>query len=216
MRTLLTLKECIVFAEAMAAVAGFITWRKWKGSYYQWLPFYLAAITICECVGYYLGAAKNYEALKILYSWFVIPLEISFICWIFYKRMPERSTIIISLWLFYLLLLGLDFFYFNSKDYILMSVSYTAGNAIILFLVLAFFSRLMSGSGILYFKSDILFWVSAGLLLFYLGTFPYYCLYNIMAKQYMPVFIGYTWVMICLNYIMYLLFTAGFIWGKAR
>ena len=53
-----------------------------------------------------------------------------------------------------------------------------------------------------------------GMLLFYLGTFPFYGLYNELAKD-LSIFVPVVWVATSLNYLMYIFFTIGFIWGKA-
>ncbi|MEP7237457.1 MAG: hypothetical protein ABI685_06325 [Ferruginibacter sp.] len=217
MSNILIFKDCITIVEAVAAITGLITWNKWKNSYFKCVPVYLVILVLCECVGYYYGSNKNYEAVKNLYMLFVIPMEFSFVCWLFYKNLPSRfRKIILVLWLLYLVFLVLDNIVFNNGNYIFMSLSYTVGNTIILILVLMYLIGLTISEDILTFNKDIMFWISAGLLIFYLGTFPYYGLYNIMAQKYMVSFINYTWVMIFLNYSMYLLFTIGFIWAKAK
>jgi len=217
MSTILLFKDCITIFEAVAAVTGFITWNKWKNHYFKWVPIYLLVLVFCECAGYYLGLTKNYDAVKTLYMFFVIPFEISFICWLFYRNLSARfKSLVVILWVTYFISMILDHILFDGKDYVFMSLSYTVGNAVILILVLCYFYTLLLSAGILHFKSDIMFWISAGLLIFYLGTFPYYGLYNTMAKHYMGSFISYTWVMIFLNYAMYILFTIGFICGKAK
>ena len=217
MSGILIFKESIVFFEALAAITGFITWRKWRNNYFKWFPIYLSVLFLSECAGYFFGLFKNYEALNLLYNFFVIPLEISFICWLFYRSLPGSfKKGIIFLWLIYFISLILDHIFFNNKEYIFKSVSYSFGNMVILILILSYLIRLVLSPDILNFKTNLMFWISCGLLVFYLGTFPYFGLYNLMAKKHMGSFINYTWVMIFLNYIMYILFTLGFIWGKSK
>ncbi len=60
----------------------------------------------------------------------------------------------------------------------------------------------------------MLFWVSLGLLLYYLGTFPYYGLRNTFVKDFHDVFVTYTYIEYFLNSLMYLMFTISFIWGN--
>jgi hypothetical protein len=217
MAGILIFKESIVLFEALAAITGFITWRKWRNNCFKWFPIYLSVLFLCECAGYFFGATKNYYALDILYNFFVVPLEISFICWLFYKNLSEGfKKTILALWFIYFVSLVLDHTIFNNRDYIFRSVSYSIGNMVILILTLCYFISLALSSDILYFRNRLMFWISIGFLVFYLGTFPYFGLYNLMAKKYMSSFINYTWVMIFLNYIMYILFTLGFLWGKSK
>ncbi len=60
----------------------------------------------------------------------------------------------------------------------------------------------------------MLFWVSLGLLLYYLGAFPYYGLRNVLARDFQGVYITYTYIVYVLDILMYLMFTISFIWGK--
>jgi hypothetical protein len=217
MLNILIFKQCIVLAEALALVTGIITWKKWAHTHYKWVAPYLFFIVTAECTGYYLDYTKQLETLNVMYNAIVIPTEISFVCWLFYKSPPETfKKLIAVLWSCYLMSLLLESLYFNSADYIFRSFSYTTGNVIMLILVLRYFTWLTRSENILSFKSSIMFWLSAGILVFYGGTLVYYGLYNVMAKKDIAMFISYTWIMIGLNYAMYILFTIGLIWSKAN
>jgi len=217
MSAILLFKDSITFFIAASAIAGLVTWRKWKGNYLKWMPVYLIVLLLCEIAGYYWGLHKNYNAVRLLYQFFVIPMEISFVCRLFYNSLPVKfRKLTFVMWLIYLLCWLLEISIFKNSSHVFLSLSYTIGNVVILILLLCYFINLVTSDDILNFKTDIMFWISTGMLLFYLGTFPYYGLYNIMAEKYLGSFINYTWIMIFLNYSMYSLFIAGFIWGKAK
>lgn len=94
------------------------------------------------------------------------------------------------------------------------SFSSTVGNLLLLILIWSFFIQLVSSNAILTFRRNMLFWVSLGLLLFYLGAFPYYGLRNILARDFKEVYIIYTYIVYVLDILMYVMFTISFIWGK--
>ena len=83
-----------------------------------------------------------------------------------------------------------------------------------LILILSYFFQLVTSNSILNFKNNMLFWVCLGMLLYYLGTFPYFGLRNTFATNFQDVFNTYTYIAYFLNALMYLMFTISFIWGK--
>jgi hypothetical protein len=143
-------------------------------------------------------------------------MEFLFFCWLFYQYLPQKQK-----WMavtgagIYLLTLIIEMIKIHGVDYFFKSMSYSVGNIVILLLTVTFFINLFNSTEILLFKRNIMFWVSIGLIVFYLGTFPFYALYNYFLKTDRPFLEAYAWAMIFSNYCMYLLFTIGFIWGKS-
>ena len=207
--------------EAIACIAGFLAWKKIKDSYWKWFPVYLAFIVVSEFIGNYTQVHHLEHLNKAYFNYFEIPIEFLFFFWIFhmafrriiYSHLPMICTCIyIACWLadiFYLRI------YFNQSKFWFDSFSNTMGNLLLLILILRYFTELVSSDAILHFKSDMLFWVSTGLLIFYLGTFPFFGLYNILARVDQEFFLTYKYIMYVLNCIMYLSFTFSFIWGRS-
>jgi hypothetical protein len=208
-------KYAIKFFELLAAVAGFITWNKWKNSYWKFFPVYLAIITVCEFVGHFFAVRLMLNAVNNLYA-FVIPLEFLFFCWLFYKYLPQKHkwTAITGAGC-YILALIIEKITIPGPGYFFKSMSYSVGNIVILLLTVLFFINLFISAEILLFRRNIMFWVSIGLIVFYLGTYPFFALYNYYLKKDRSFLEAYAWAMIFSNYCMYLLFTIGFIWGKS-
>ena len=69
---------------------------------------------------------------------------------------------------------------------------------------------------VLNYRNSRMFWISIGLLIFYLGSLPLYGVWNTLAKNYPAVFNTYWMVLINLNYLMYISFSISFIWGKQK
>jgi hypothetical protein len=207
-------KFAIKFFELAAALAGTATWYKWKYNAVKWLTPYLWVIFTCEMAGHFLSGKHNNNAW--LYSYIVTPLEILFFCWLYhryfkgrYKKIPVAGAIIfIAAWV-------TENFLLRSGDFIFHSLAYSTGMLVILLLVITFFALLFQSDDILTFRQNIMFWISLGLIIFYVATFPFYGLYNYLAKN-ITLFSTYTWIMIFLNYTMYLLFITGFIWAKPK
>ncbi len=200
--------------EALAAITGFITWYKWKGSYLKWFPVYLSAITLLEISHRVFESYSAVNNAYIVYE-IVIPLEILFINWFFLKTLNKKnSRLVISGACIYLSSLILEKTLLYDKTYYFQSLSYTIGNLFILVYLIIFFIELVRSKNIFNFKKLTVFWICFAMLIFHLGTFPFYGLYNELGRD-LGLFIPVAWFATSLNYCMYTLFTIGFIWGKA-
>jgi hypothetical protein len=199
-----------------ACVTGFIFYKRLSNSYLRYFPFYLAFIILSEATGWLLK--KNMLALTnaMFFNYVVIPTEFLFFFWLFHKYFSNRkyNKLAMACMAVYIMSWIVDISYFNSNIYSFNSSTYTIGNLLLLILIFRFFIELITTEDILHFKSNMLFWISGGLLLFYLGTFPYFGLLNTLARDYPELHEVYRNVTIVLNILMYLMFTFSFIWGK--
>lgn len=206
--------ELLILSEAVAAIAGFITWHKWKHSYLKWFPVYLGFIAAIESANRLIGYNNN-AAVSGLVRNIAAIVEMLFISAFFYRLLPKRlKKIPVAGIVIFLLSWVTEKTVMSGNDYFFQSLSYTTGNLFILIYLVIFFTELAGSEDILQFKKLTVFWIALGMLIFYLGTFPFYGLYNELSKD-MHLFVPVAWTATILNHIMYLLFTIGFIWGKA-
>lgn len=208
--------------ELTACIAGFVCWNKIRHTYWRWFPVYLAIIVLAELTGeYLLHVEKNLELCINLYSYFTIPAEFIFFYWVFYKyfnsigsnnnRWPLYAAAI------YLICWLIDSLYIKGKMKLLFdSFSYTMGNILLLVLILSFFIKFIKSEELLKYRSNNMFWVCLGLLVFYLGSLPFYGIRTTLYRQYRDIFYLYWYIQFGLGYLMYLFFTISFIWGKPK
>lgn len=207
--------------ELAACITGFIYWKKIKGSFWKWFPFYLAFIVVSEQTGNYLNYIDTEKAIDIknkLLSYFVIPVELLFLYGLYYMLAATRSAkrLVIACALIYMAGFIADLVYFSKKEFIFSSFSYCVGNLSLLITIISFFVQFVKGDQLINFRSSIAFWVSVGALVFYLGTLPFFALYWFLANEYFNIYLLYAHVMLVLNWIMYILFCIAFIWGKVK
>lgn len=202
-----------ILVEALAAITACITWNKWKHTYFKWFVVYLLVILTFELHAHLVLFFKTIPGASVVNK-IVIPVEILFINWFFNKTLSTKrkkiivigTTVYITIWILEKTLIA-------GADYFFQSLSYTIGSLFILIYLIIFFIEFVGSEKILNFYTHTLFWVALGMLFFYLGTFPFYGLYNELMKN-MHIFIPYAWAATSLNYLMYILFTIGLIWGK--
>jgi hypothetical protein len=205
--------------ELAACLTGFLYWRKLKHSFWKWFPVYLAVIFLTEISAeYFLYARKDLSTNIDIYSYWGIPVQFFFFFWIFWKsyqgsdkkKWPLIAAII------YMGALVTDLFYVSKVKFFFESFSYTIGCLFILILVLIFFFGFTRSNEIINYRSSMLFWVSAGLLLFYIGTMPFFAFRKRLYVDHKDLFYLYWYVQFALNYLMYSFFISSFIWGKPK
>ena len=84
----------------------------------------------------------------------------------------------------------------------------------VIVLMLIFFINFSKSDAILKYQSSMMFWVCIGLMIFYVGTLPFYGLRTTLYHLDKHFFYVYWNIQFVLNYLMYTLFAVAFIWGK--
>jgi hypothetical protein len=218
MPVLFYFKTAIVFFELLACITGFVNLRNLQPPFWKLLPVFLLVIVACEIPGYILAFNNQMETNRNLYVFFVIPLEFLFYFWLLFKMTNKThpALFVIGLLVYVAFFLTEYFFYPTIKSAFFLSVSYTTGNLVLLIFIFLYFLKLIKSNELLHFYKTTGFWVAAGLLIFWLGSFPYYGLMNFMWPTYKSIFLAYTWVVTFLNYFMYLSFILGFLCKNFR
>ena len=203
------------FFECLACITGFIYWHKLRTSHWKWFPIYLATILITELTGKYI---QNVSLNLNLYKFFGLPVQFLFFFWLFareadrkgFKRLVYWGTFIyVASWL-------TDVFYLSTLKFWFSSFSYTIGNIILVLIICRFFFNFINTDAIINYKSSMIFWVTAGLIIFYLGTLPFFGLRNILYYNYRNIFWIYNYIQYVLDCFMYLFFSIAFVWGKPK
>ena len=219
MDSIALLKWGLNLTELLACIAGFLHWKKLRTTYWKWFPFYLAIIFITELTAKYFLYGMNRPDLNgKLYLYFGIPVQFLFFFWLFKQYYQQTS---IRNWPYigavcYVISWVIDLVCFTQSRLWFMSFSYTIGNIILLLFILTFFIRTIRSDEILRIRQDIMFWTCLGLLTFYLGTLPFFGLYNTLNEKYPRIFDLYWYIQLGLDYLMYLFFMMAFICGKPK
>lgn len=208
------LVNVLLITELAACIIGFLQWKKLKQSYWKLFPFYLAFINIAEWTGRLLKGAPQIFWFTLI----VIPIEFLFFFWLFSKQ-PEFKGKKVLHQLFagiYLFALLIEKVFMNEAKLWFTSFSYSIGNILLVVLIIRYLLAFINSDAILHYKKSMMFWVSIGLLIFYLGSFPFFALRNTLYANYRELF----WIgqisQLALNCIMYLTFCLAFIWGKPK
>lgn len=200
--------------EALPFIVSLFYLTKIKGTYFKWFALYLTLIFFADITGALIKMAKIPNVHY--YDYFVIPGEFIFYYWLFYKTFNTKkySKLPLLCIIAYVISLFIDIIYFSKHQFPFYSFSYSVGNLLLLILILLFFIQLTSSDAVLTYRGDMMFWICVGLLIYFLGSFPYYGLRNTFAYKYRNINITYNYIVLILDCIMYLMFSLSFVWGK--
>jgi hypothetical protein len=201
------------YCEFIATIVALMHFRKVKHSYWKWFVLYLVYISFYELMSVFMFDYFH-MAFPFYFAYGAIPIEFLFFIWLYaYKSLDNKKLFWICAVVYLLSFipeqsLSKGKFYFSSFNYIV-------GSLILLALVCLEFNKQIKSDAILSFKSDKMFYINIGMVLFYIGNLPFFGLYYPIMKESMIWNNYYIYFMIS-NCIMYLLFTASFLWGKTK
>lgn len=212
------LRLVLNFFELLACIVGIACFKNVRNNYWKWFVVYLTVIVFAELLSEYLLMIKHLPN-QWIYTWFVIPFEFLFFFWLYFqyfKNTSYRNQLFLLVTTGYLTCYIVDMVYLRKLQFAFSSFSYMAGSIFLLVLIIIFFIKLIRSNEILEYKKDMMFWVSVGLLIFFLGSLPFYGLWNTLRYNYPNGFNTYWIVQIGFDFIMYIFFALAFIWGKPK
>lgn len=202
----------IKYAELLAAAVGFVYWRKLRKGYLRAIPVYLLLLFCCELFGHYLRLNHPPNAQKHFYNYFVVPGEFLFVHYLYYQFLdrPLRKYVPIFSVLF-LVAMVVEAILVRQINWQWMSLSYLTGGVSILILATLYLLQLVSDETVVRLNQNFFFWVNLGLMLFYVGTIPYYATVGFLYKIQPQLAWLMVWMFVVLNYLLYSFFIVGFI-----
>lgn len=182
----------------------------------RYFTLYLCFIVLAELIGYLLRLQPTRIYNTYFFSFFVIPMEYIFFYWflIYTSFQKKYYWFSVSMSIVYIASIVLEQYY--KKDFAFLSLSYVMGAIGMLLSILINFSFHLNHKQIYEIKAEPTIYISIGLLIFYIGTFPYYGMKNYLYTHYVNVCIVYRFVQMVFNCIMYCMFTYSFLCRKRK
>jgi hypothetical protein len=220
MNIFIILKATLMLLEIVACITAFVTIPRNTGSFWKWMPFFLLLVVVGELVGHYLAyVPKLREYNPILFNYFLYPVQIIFTSWLIFKNTalyhPKRARWILYAIAVYIICWVIDFIVIPDPSSEAYTSSNSVGATVILFALALFYFYYINSEDIIVFKRARIFWVSAGIFLYYIATLPFEGLRNILLEQ-PKVFLIWWYIYMGLACTMYLLFIIGFICAKKK
>lgn len=202
------------FFEFGAVVAGLLSWKKIKHTYWQWLLVYLIIVLVNEMAGKYLNHIQLSGINQQLYR-YTAPIRFVLLLHVLMKPLGMRiRNIAKQMFALYIMLFLAEQFVLPVSYFKTSMLSLFIGYVTLLVLCMAYLVKLIQSDAILHFQTDMHFWLSVGLLLFYVIFMPFHTARTSLNNHYPDVFLMYWYVQMGAACIMYVCFTILFVWGK--
>lgn len=188
----------------------------YKNTPLKFIPLILFFTIITEFFGEYIkeeygDVLSNIALFNVYYLAYF-----TFFFYVFLKVIDEASfkkyikISIVVFWLFYLSdLIFTDIFRES------FTRAYITGAAGLIFCIILYYISILQSSLVLVVKNDLLFWISVGLFLFYIGYIPIKII-----KSWYYQFDSFFQILLIIQFsliiVMYSFFLIGFLWMKKR
>ncbi len=206
-----TLKYTAIASEGIAAILSLILFHKYNKTPLKYIPIILWYSFSNELIGIFLLNSYN----VILYNIYNIVFFLYFF-YLFQHILQHKRT---KLWAIYsgiifLVAIITNLFYHN---FLLESqlISYLIGAILLIICIVLFYIEIINSSKILYIKTNLFFWISTGLLLFYIGYIPIKLVRSFYELK-DNLFLSLSLVQYLLIIIMNSCFIIGFLWMKKK
>ncbi len=202
---LFTTANMYMLFEVTALVIAIIYSKRILRSNIKALPLYLLVIVLFDVVAYYrrsqgLGNAWINDV--------VIPFEFCYLI-LMYRSFVSRTWMKNAAFLLvglYLLFFVLDEFVYKAGYTRLYLRSYVTGVITLMVMVLLYGYELLNSEKLFKYYKQPEFWLSVGILLFYLGTLPFHLAWNITAIKFVKTYNSMKFIfysMLCTIYFFF-------------
>lgn len=213
--TLLLLRDfSSLFVELIAAIIGSVFYFKYKRSLLKYFLIYLWFIVGIEYLAFIMREYRIVDYNAWLFNTFY-GLSFTFLLKLYHSVLynSTKKKIVLYFIVTYIILFVINSFY---ENYITQHqiIHFIGGSCFLVIAIIFYFIQILGSEKVLSIKKNLLFWISIGLLILYIGYIPFRLTINYYADidSYSPLFsILYLLILIC-----NLFFITGFIWADKK
>lgn len=210
---LIQLIKICVGIEVLTAIIGTIYYNKYKKKrFLKYFIFLLWYIVINELAGIYMRS--DFGVNTIIYNVYNV-INFTYILMLYRSYLTEKKSkkIALTLCITYLIIFIINGFY---ENYFIkfQSIPYIVAAFAVIITISLYFREILNSEKVLNAKRNLLFWISVGLLIYFVGNIPFRILrnyYNELTDATILFLVNFT-----LTVIMNICFIIGFIWSKKK
>ncbi len=210
---LLTFLNIGTFIQFLAAVFSSIYYRKYNRSKLKFFSFLLWYTFLNELFGiFFIDYISRYNA--IIYNLYhVINFVLLFIIYKSFIKQKKYKFCVSLFIVIYLVTFLVNAFYENYLTEF-QTVPHIVASALILICITFYFAELLKSIKVLHTNRNLMFWISIGLLIFFVGNIPFRIARNYYGDK-TDISILFV-INIILTIVMNVCFIIGFIWSKKK
>lgn len=196
------------FLQLLAVIFAIVYYKKYSQSPEKYFLFFLWYTFLIDLLGAVVGDVfkqNNYW----VYNSYIITSFLFYFGWYYtiLRRQNFKKTVLVFAGVFIAVAI-ISLFLESWKEY--HAFTFVVGAVFLLVLTLFHFHQLLNSDEVLIVKHKLSFWISTGLLLFYMGMIPLIFLIEYASIENINIII----ILISLNLILYSLYIIGFSWTK--
>ncbi|WP_299888508.1 hypothetical protein [uncultured Lacinutrix sp.] len=209
-----SLGKSIKYIELITAIVGSIYYYKYKHTFLKYFLIVLWYVTINGFLGRFLFENYILRNNTIIYNIYHF-INFSFLLFLFktYIKNEKQKLWIVGFIITYIISIGIDSIFF--RDYLLkiQVIPFIIGGLFIIISIVFYFLEILNTNKVLYVSKNLLFWISIGLLLYFVGKISTRIIRNYYWKDisfYNEILV----VEFILSIVMNICFITGFICSK--
>ena len=196
--------------ELLAAIFATVYFKKYRDSSDKFFVYFLWYTFLLEITGRLLEKAFGLNNIW-LYNAFTITSFLFYFYWFINILNGKTLKKIVIIFAGVFLIVAFVSLYYESW-LVYHKYAFIVGALFVLVLTVLHFYQLLRSDEVLEVRFKLSFWISTGLLLFYMGMIPLFIL-----SEYMRVrSFSFNVILISLNVILYSCYIIGFIWTKKK
>ncbi|RZS98921.1 hypothetical protein EV197_0122 [Aquimarina brevivitae] len=199
--------------ELLALITAVIYFYKYKNTALRYFLLLLAYIFLNDSLGMFVREyITDYNA--VLYnSYYVINFSFWFLLYRYYLKITFNKKIVLSFFLIYIISFIINGFFENYLiDY--QRLPYIIAALFLIITIVIYFIEVLNSQKVLHTKNNLLFWISVGLLIYYVGNLPFRILRNYYIQ------LADATILFLVNFVLTVVlnscFIIGFIWSNKK
>jgi len=211
------LQESAQYFQFATAILGTIFFYKYKKTGLKYFIFLIWYIVINEYIGIYYTANISTHNVIIYNIYSVINFTFFLLLYRHFIINKKHKKWILVFLLTYLIIFVINGFFENYMTNS-QSLPYIIAASFVIISITLYFIQLLNSENVLHVRKNLLFWISIGLLLYFVGNIPFRILRNYYAsagenpQDYSMLFS----LNLILVIIMNICFIIGFIWSNKK
>lgn len=211
----MALKSSIKYIELFTAIIGTIYYYKYRHTFLKHYLVILWYITFTEFLGYTLRKLNilNYNA--ILYNLYHV-INFVYLFLLYQKYISNtRQKNCVRVFVYLYLASFLVCMLFENYLYKVQTVPFLLASVFLVISISFYFLEILNTDKVLYIRKNLLFWLSVGLLLYYVGNMPFRVIRNFYEDipNIYNIYVSFISIFI-LSIIMNICIIIGFIWSE--
>ncbi len=211
---IIPLRDIALYSEYISAIVAILFFSKYKNTQLKYFAFILTYVALNELLGGYLrdsGVLSNNYIIYNIYN--VITFSYFFLLYRNHLEKKIYKKIVMAFFVIYLLAVLINGFF---QNYLTQNqvVPYILAAVFLIVSIIFYFIEILNSQKVLYVNKNLLFWISIGLFLYYIGIIPFRIITNSFASADSHNYLFL--IKFILVAVMNSCFIIGFIWSNKK